>query len=64
MEGQEESKLYYQRLIELRDSLPEGERKDFDQHFSFKRKNQTHIFVYSVFLGWLGVDRFALGQLA
>ncbi len=37
-------------------------RPEFDSFFFANRKNQTHIFVFSLFLGFIGVDRFALGQ--
>lgn len=57
------SRMYYQQLVHLRDGLDDFERKIFDEYFLRERKNPTHAFVISQFLGDYGIDRIALGQL-
>ncbi|WP_306252404.1 TM2 domain-containing protein [Parvularcula sp. IMCC14364] len=56
------SRYYYQRLVQMRDGLDASEKKQFDDFFFAKRKNQTHLFVTSQFVGDYGIDRMALGQ--
>ena len=58
-----DSRSYYKHLVHLRDTLDENQKASFDEYFFRKRKNQTHIFVTSVFVGDLGIDRMAMGQV-
>ena len=46
----------------LKKSLTEGERLQFDMQFGSQRKNPTAALIIGLFFGFLGIDRFYLGQ--
>lgn len=53
---------FYRAWFAMRDQLtPEGQAY-FDERYYPRALVPMHIFVFSLFLGWLGVDRFILGH--
>ena len=46
----------------LKNSLTTDERLQFDVQFGGQRKNPTTALIIGLFLGYLGIDRFYLGQ--
>jgi TM2 domain-containing membrane protein YozV len=47
----------------IRDSIPEEKRSDFDLRYAMDEKSTVIAFLFSFFLGSLGIDRFYLGQI-
>jgi len=54
---------YFTLQKNIRDSIPETQRANFDLQFMAREKNVTIALVLSLFLGTFGIDRFYLGQL-
>ncbi len=53
---------YSKMLNDIEDKLPGIERTDFNLQFSEQKKNIVTALVLSLFFGFLGLDRFYLGQ--
>jgi TM2 domain-containing membrane protein YozV len=53
---------YNLELLSVLNSVPEGNRDNFINRYAAQAKNPTVIFGYSIYLGFWGVDRFALGH--
>lgn len=53
---------YNLELLSVLSSVPEAQRDNFIHRYAARAKNPTVIFGFSVYLGFWGVDRFALGQ--
>jgi TM2 domain-containing membrane protein YozV len=54
---------YLQTLKSIRDSVPPERRDFFDIQFGGREKEPVLSFVFSLYFGYLGVDRFYLGQV-
>lgn len=54
---------YLMALKSIRDSVPEKDRSSFDLNFSVSQKSDTGALILSLFLGWLGIDRFYIGSI-
>jgi TM2 domain-containing membrane protein YozV len=58
------NKLYYlQSLRSLRDSVPPNRRDDYDLQFGAREKDPAVALALSLILGYLGVDRFYIGNI-
>ena len=53
---------YQLELLGVFKSIPDEKKGAFIGRFSSQAKNPTAVFGWSCFLGWLGIDRFVLGQ--
>lgn len=53
---------YLEKLQRFEDQIPGLERMDFNLQFAEERKNTVIAFILSLFFGFLGADRFYLGQ--
>lgn len=53
---------YTTELMGIFKSVPDHKKGDFMNRFSAQEKNPTAVFGFSYFLGFLGVDRFVLGD--
>ncbi|MDO8954393.1 MAG: TM2 domain-containing protein [Gammaproteobacteria bacterium] len=54
---------YFMLLKNIRDSIPETQRANFDLQLALRQKSTTIALVFSLLTGVLGVDRFYLGQI-
>lgn len=54
---------YLTTIKKIRDKIPEIEHMDFDLEFYAQKKSNTVALVLSVLFGFLGLDRFYLGQI-
>ena len=54
---------YLTELMRIYKSVPDDKKDEFIARFSTQAKNPTAIFGFSAFLGYLGVDRFILGDI-
>ncbi|MGD2131157.1 MAG: NINE protein [Maricaulaceae bacterium] len=54
---------FYHVFFHALDSLPADRRSEFEAMVLTRIKNPTIIFGASCWLGWLGLDRFLLGQV-
>ena len=50
------------QLASLKKDLSNDERMQFDMQMASQRKNPTTALILSLFLGWLGIDRFYVGH--
>ena len=50
--------------LQIANSLPEARRLEFQMAFTSTKKDRSTALLLSVFLGYLGVDRFYLGHTA
>ncbi len=53
---------YTKTLDDIEDKLPGIERNDFNLQFSEQKKSIANALILSLFFGFLGLDRFYLGQ--
>ncbi|NHK28145.1 TM2 domain-containing protein [Parvularcula flava] len=53
---------YYREYFSLRDGMTDEGKVHFDARYSADIRVPMHMFVFSIWLGWLGVDRFLLGH--
>ena len=53
---------YTKMLNDIEDKLPGIERTDFNLQFSEQKKSIGNALILSLFFGFLGLDRFYLGQ--
>lgn len=51
-------------LYQQSQRLPDGRRGEFMMAYQSEKKDRATAFVLSFFLGWWGIDRFYLGQVA
>ncbi|MEO8905499.1 MAG: TM2 domain-containing protein [Polyangiaceae bacterium] len=51
-------------LLQYMNSVPEHRRLEFQMAYQGQKKDRTTALLLSLFLGYLGVDRFYLGQSA
>lgn len=54
---------YTVELASIISSVPESSRQSFLSAFQASEKNPTLLFGFNVWLGWLGVDRFLVGDI-
>lgn len=54
---------YFVLRKNIRDSLPEDQRLNFDTYLAGQEKSPAIALILSLFLGTLGIDRFYLGQI-
>jgi TM2 domain-containing membrane protein YozV len=54
---------YLQTLKSIRDSVPPERRDNFDLQFGGREKDPAVSLIFSLYLGYFGVDRFYLGQV-
>jgi TM2 domain-containing membrane protein YozV len=54
---------YLRRLKSIRDSVPPEHRDNFDLQFAAREKDPAISLILSVSFGWLGVDRFYIGNV-
>ena len=54
---------YTTELLGIFNSVPDDKKNEFLTRFSTQAKNPTAIFGFSVYLGFLGIDRFVLGDV-
>lgn len=57
-----EGKIPEDRMIVLKNKLIDAPEDKVEELLSVTLYNPTHILVFSIFLGWLGVDRFMIGD--
>ncbi len=53
---------YVSELALMISSIKEEKRKDFISKYNARAHNPTVVFGLSIYLGYIGVDRFVLGQ--
>jgi len=53
---------YNLEILSVLSSVPENSRDNFINRYAAQAKNPTVIFGFSIYLGFWGVDRFALGH--
>jgi TM2 domain-containing membrane protein YozV len=53
---------YTRQLLTIFATIPEDKRDRFIGNYSEQARNPTLILGFNIWLGWLGVDRFLLGQ--
>ena len=54
---------YTTELLGIFNSVPDDKKNEFLTRFNTQAKNPTAIFGFSVYLGFLGIDRFVLGDV-
>lgn len=54
---------YLVELLAVYNSVPDIKRDSFSARFSSQAQNPAVVFGFSAYLGFLGVDRFVLGQV-
>lgn len=54
---------YTLELMSIYKSVSDDKKNDFITRFTLQEKNPTAVFGFSLYLGWLGVDRFILGDV-
>ena len=57
------SQSYTIELLGIYKSIPDEKKEAFSSRFSSQALNPTGVFGWSAFLGFLGIDRFVLGQV-
>ena len=53
---------YLTELLVIYSKISDDKKSDFASRFTLRTKSPTCIFGWSAFLGYLGIDRFMLGQ--
>lgn len=56
-------KGYTVELASIITSIPEANRQSFLSAFQASEKNPTLLFGFNLWLGWLGIDRFLVGDI-
>lgn len=56
-------KGYTIELASIVASVPESKRQSFLTAFQASEKNPTLLFGFNIWLGWLGIDRFLVGDV-
>ena len=54
---------YHVELLGILKSIPDEKKEAFVTRFSSQAMNPTVVFGFSAFVGYLGIDRFILGQV-
>lgn len=54
---------YTQELFQITQSLPEANRGSFLSAFQASEKNPVVLYGFNIWLGWLGIDRFVVGDI-
>ncbi|MEP3653550.1 MAG: TM2 domain-containing protein [Litorimonas sp.] len=54
---------YDRSLMEMAASLPDGSRRKFIDIVQRETQNPVELFGWNVWLGWLGIDRFIVGDI-
>jgi len=54
---------YDRNLMEMAASLPEGSRRKFIDIVQRETQNPVELFGWNMWLGWLGIDRFVVGDI-
>ena len=55
-------KIPEQNLIVLKNRLQAADDRKLDEILCTELYQPTHVLMFSIFLGWLGVDRFLIGD--
>ena len=56
------NKAYNRQLLTILSSIPADKQDRFINNYAEQAHNPTIILGFNIWLGWLGVDRFVLGQ--
>lgn len=54
---------YDRSLMEMAASLPDSSRQEFIDIVLRETKNPVELFGWNIWLGWLGIDRFIVGDV-